>query len=131
MKNSKNLGIMMDHSVAVLIDASGVAVVPDTIYALKRIREKQENDGLDESMQQNVEKQQLAEYYQNLIEIFQQYDRVLLFGPTEAKSELFNYAKTSKQAGKTKIEIGTTDKMTRNQRNAFVRSYFGDKSEQK
>lgn len=118
---------MMDHTVATLIDASGFPIMPDTIYALQHIRERQENDGLDESMLQNIEQQQLTEYFKNLIEIIQQHDHVLLFGPTEAKTQLFNYINDSKQAGKTKIEISSTDKMTRNQRNAFVKSHFEGK----
>lgn len=129
MKKSKNLGIMMDHSTAVLIDMSGNPIVPDTINAQTRFREKEENDGLDESMRQNIEKQQLTEYFQNLIVVIQQYDRVLLFGPTEAKSELFNYMNTNHHTGKIKIEIRPTDKMTKNQMNAFARSHFGIKSE--
>jgi len=43
------------------------------------------------------------------------YDAVLLFGPTDAKVELFNLLKADKQFDKIKIETVPSEKMTGNQ----------------
>ncbi len=52
------------------------------------------------------------------------YDEVLLFGPTDAKTELFNILKENRQFEKIKIEVKPADNMTENQEEAFVKEYF-------
>jgi hypothetical protein len=49
---------------------------------------------------------------------------VLLFGPTNAKVELHNYLKKDLHFKKIKIDIEPTDKMTNNEKDAFVKNHF-------
>ncbi|MDZ7647490.1 MAG: hypothetical protein U5K54_10065 [Cytophagales bacterium] len=52
----------------------------------------------------------------------------MIFGPTNAKTELFNVLNSDGQYSKIKINVLAAHKMTENQRNAFVKEYFaGDK----
>ena len=73
---------------------------------------------------QRKNQQQEAEYYQAIAESIKNYDEVLLFGPTNAKTELSNILDDDLNFSKIKIEIKQADKMTENQEHAFVRDYF-------
>ena len=48
----------------------------------------------------------------------------MLFGPTNAKTELLNLLKADHHFDKINIETKQADKMTENQQHAFVREYF-------
>jgi hypothetical protein len=77
-----------------------------------------------ESLMHHKEQQQLSSYYKKLSAIIKDYKRVLLFGPTSAKVELFDLLRNDQHFDAIKIEIKETDKMTANQKDAFVKSYF-------
>jgi len=51
-------------------------------------------------------------------------DSVFLFGPTDAKVELFNILEADHRFAKIKIEVKHADKMTENQQHAFVKKFF-------
>ena len=70
------------------------------------------------------EQHEQAAYYKQLSAIIKNYDPVLLFGPTEAKTELLNILRADHHFEKIKIEVKQTDKMTDNQQHAFVKEYF-------
>lgn len=72
----------------------------------------------------NDEQQKQHAYYDKLGDVIKNYDRVVLFGPTSAKEELFNRIKKDRAFEKIKIEIKHADKMTDNQQHAFVKNYF-------
>jgi hypothetical protein len=57
-------------------------------------------------------------------EVIKNYKRIILFGPTNAKVELFDVLSEDEQFSKIKIEIKDTDKMTENQKSSFVTDYF-------
>ncbi len=114
----------MDHSIAYLIDLSNdpfsTAIIeskpeqkPDDQYVYK-----------DESHLLNIEHGQLSTYYNNLGDVILGYESVILFGPTDAKSELLNLLNKNHLFNKIKIEICSTDKMSETERNSFVNNYF-------
>ena len=70
------------------------------------------------------EQHEEAAYYKKLGEIMQKYDNIILFGPTNAKTELFNILRADHHFETIKIEVMQTDKMTENQQHSFVREYF-------
>ena len=72
----------------------------------------------------NKEQHQQSDYYKQLGEIIKNYTEVILFGPTDAKVELFNILKADHHFAKIKIEFQQADKMTENQQHAFVKEYF-------
>jgi hypothetical protein len=77
-----------------------------------------------ESLMHNKEQQQQSEYYKKLGSVILNYNEVLLFGPTDAKVELYNILKADQHFEKIKIETKQADKMTENQQHAFVREYY-------
>lgn len=118
------IGIWMDHSVANLMDCQITPIVTKTITCNFTKEDKEEALKKSESIMQNKEKGELAEYYKALVEVIKKYDEVLIFGPTEAKTELYNTIKDDQRYANIKIEIKPADKMTENQQHAFVRTHF-------
>ncbi|MEO7992632.1 MAG: hypothetical protein ABI663_23975 [Chryseolinea sp.] len=126
MVTTKKLGIWMDHSNAHLIEFS-----TDDGYEEKRViaskfthSAKESSLGKNENLMHNKERHQQSEYYKELGVVIRNYESVILFGPTDAKSELLNTLKSDHNFSKIKVEIKNTDKMTDNQEQAFVREYF-------
>lgn len=70
------------------------------------------------------EEQEELAYYKARASVIEQYNKVLLFGPSEAKNELFNLLKADHHFDKVDIEIKQADKMNKNQQHVFVKEYF-------
>jgi hypothetical protein len=72
-------------------------------------------------------RQQMHEAFYNEIggEILK-YDRVLLFGPTNAKTELHNYLKKDLHFKDIIFDIEAADKMSDNAMHAFVKDHFNN-----
>lgn len=87
---------------------------------------KQVSLGKNENIMHNKEQHQQADYYKRLGEVIKNYDEVLLFGPSNAKSELVNTLKSDHHFDKIKIEVMSAEKMTENQLHAFVKDYFSN-----
>jgi hypothetical protein len=124
MSTAHNLGIWMDHQVAHLIQPDH-ATTPTTIIR------NNFNHGVKESAMQksenlahNKEQQEQTAYYKKLGEIIIQFDEVLLFGPTDAKTELHTMLKEDRRFDKVKFHVTAADKMTENQQHAFMRKHF-------
>lgn len=125
MKTTKQLGIWMDHSIAHLMELKNSNIVSETIEAESIIiQEDIEINWKDESSIQNKERYNLSHYFKKLINVIKDYDEVLLFGPTDAKSELFNLIDNIHHMDMIKIAIKTTDKMPEDLQQTFVREYF-------
>ena len=114
----------MDHSIAYVMDLSKNTIVPNTIVLQNAFSEKEENIGLDESLVQNKEQNQLSGYFKHLSDVIKDYQEVVLFGPTSAKTELLNLLKKNHLFKNIKIDVKNADKMTENQQCAFVKDYF-------
>ena len=72
----------------------------------------------------NKEQHDQSAYYKHLGEVILNYKEVLLFGPTEAKTELFNLLKADHRFSEIRFQIKSADKMTENQQHAFVKDHF-------
>ncbi len=120
----KRLGIWMDHSNAHIIEFSTEKMETQTLDAKFTNEEKGESLGKSEQLMHNKEQHLQAEFYKELGEIIKNYDEVLLFGPTSAKTELHNILKENHHFDKIKIETATSDKMTENQKYAFLKEHF-------
>jgi len=124
MKSKKQLGIWMDHSIAHLMKLTNGIIVTNTIESQPEILKDQQIVLKDESHSLNKEQGQLSSYFSKLGDLILENDEVLLFGPTEAKSELMNVLKENHLFDEIKIEVKPADKMTEIQRNIFVKEYF-------
>lgn len=125
MKTTKNLGIWMDHSAANLIelnDSTTSRSIESTFTHNKKVDALHRN----ENLMHNKEQQQQEAYYKELgVEILK-YDHVLLFGPTNARVELSNYLSKDQHFKHIMIDVEAADKMTYNEKFAFVKKHFGN-----
>lgn len=124
MTKTKNLGIWMDHANAHLMEFTPDPIQTKIITSKFTHQEKVATLEKSEQMMHNKEQHQQAEYYKEIAEIIKDHEKVILFGPTDAKIELLNLLRADHLFEKVKIEIKETDKMTENQQHAFVRDYF-------
>ena len=128
MTIEKKLGICMDHSNARLMEFTTIDGEEKVVDSELTLLGKEHSVGSSENVIHNKEHHQQSEYYKKLGEAIKNFDDVLLFGPTNAKSELLNVLRTDHRFEKIKIEVHQSDKMTDNQQHAFVKEYFSVKS---
>jgi len=124
---TKQLGIWMDHASAHIIEFSTESNEATTIHSNFTHQVKQDTLSKSENVMHNKEQHQQHEYYMKLGEIIKNYEEVILFGPTEAKDELFNVLKNDRHFVGIRIFVQHADKMTPNQQSAFVRDYYKNK----
>lgn len=124
MKTTKKLGIWMDHSIAHLMEFTSKHFEIETIESNLTTDLQHESIVKNKNLTPKKETKQLFDYYKKIAEAIKNYKRVILFGPTDAKIELFDLLSEDERFLKIKIEIKNTDKMTENQKHDFVREYF-------
>ena len=124
MTTTNKLGIFMDHSSAHLMEYTTEAKESQTIDSSFTHNVKVKSLGKSEHTMHNKEQHLQAEYYKKLGEVIKNYDEVILFGPTNAKTELFNHLREDHLFADKKIDVKQTDKMTDNQQQAYVRNHF-------
>jgi hypothetical protein len=124
MTGAKNLGIWMDHSNAHLMEFTTDPIETITIASKFTHEAKEQSLGKSEHVMHNKEQHQQSDYYKKLGETIKNYEEVILFGPTNAKVELFNILRADHLFEKIKIEVMQADKMTENQQHTFVREHF-------
>lgn len=123
MKSKKKIGVWLDHSIANFID---LASKKDnhSISSQFTFDTKEEALNRSENLMHNKRQQMQEAYYKNVADEILKYDHVLLFGPTNAKTELHNYLKNDLHFKDKKIDVESADKMTDNQQVAFVKDHF-------
>lgn len=126
MRMKKNLGIWMDHANAHLMEFITDSIEIETIPSAFTHRQKEDSMRKSESLMHQKEQHQHLTYYGKLGQVIKHYNDVLLFGPTDAKAELLNMLRTDHAFDKINLITKPADKMTKNQRNAFVKEYFHD-----
>jgi stalled ribosome rescue protein Dom34 len=123
METKKNLGIWMDHATANLIDLNSNNKSHDIVS--KFTYEVQDEAICKSERGMHNKRQQLQEaYYKEIADSILNYNQVLLFGPTNAKTELHNYLNEDLHFKNIKIDVESADKMTDNEKDAFVKKHF-------
>jgi stalled ribosome rescue protein Dom34 len=125
MKDTKRMGIWMDHSNAILMDLTKDTIAEKNVISDFMHQERAENMHKSEKLINNKERQQQSEYYKILGNSIKKYKDVVLFGPTDAKDELLELLKSDVKFKNIKIESKHADNMTENQMHDFVKAYFG------
>ncbi len=123
MKTTNNLGIWMDHSIANLIDLKSKNNYRSIVSKFTS-EVKEEALNTSESLMHNKRQQMHEAYYKEIGDEILKYNQVLLFGPTNAKVELHNYLNKDLHFKNIKMDIEATDKMTDNEKDAFVKNHF-------
>ncbi|SHN70994.1 hypothetical protein SAMN05444395_10671 [Flavobacterium fryxellicola] len=124
MTTKKKLGIWMDHSFAHLMEFTSKHFEIETIESEFALKDSTSHLLKPVKLMKDKEKKQLYDYYKKIGETIKDYKRVILFGPTDAKIELFDLLSEDERFLKIKFEIKHTDKMTVNQQHNFVKQYF-------
>lgn len=120
----KKLGIWMDHSDAYLIDFNDESSEIKTISNPFNHEEKEEALSRSENLMHNKRQQYQAAFYKEIGNEISLYNEVVLFGPTSAKTELWNVLHFDNQFKNIRIDVVTTDKMSDNQKRDFVNVHF-------
>lgn len=120
----KKIGIWMDYSIAHLMEFSNNPFEVQTIESNFTHQEKMESLLKGEDHLRSKEQQKQSKYYNKLMTAVKKYNEVILFGPTNAKEELFNAIVADARFHDIKIQIKQTNKMTPREQHAFVRDFF-------
>lgn len=124
MKTHLKLAIYLDHSEAKLFEFNGQTIPFKSIKSNFDNQDKKEILQKGESHLHHKEQQLQHKYYENLGREIQHFTTVLLFGATEAKTELFNYLRKNKHFSNIEIDVKNSDKLTENQQLAFVNKHY-------
>jgi hypothetical protein len=124
MKTEKRIGIWMDHSIAHIIEFTDQWKELKTIESNFTHQDKVESLVKSESLMHNKEQQLQTEFYKNIEAVILKYDEVLLFGATDAKTELFNKIRKEHRFDNIKIAVKEADKMSDAKRISYVSDYF-------
>lgn len=122
MKNSKQMGIYMDHTNALLMELTDKTIVKHSI--LSKSSQQEDEQSKISHVKPLINKEQRVSYYKKLSDSIRKYKEVVLFGPTDAKNELLNLLSTDYLFKNIKIEAKNSDIMTENQMHVFLREYF-------
>lgn len=118
MKKEKKLGIWMDRSIAHVIEFT------DQWNDLKIIQSNFNDQDKSEFLMHN--KQQLLQtgFYRKLEAVILDYDVVLLFGVTNAKTELFNEMQKDHRFTNIRIDVKEAEKMNKVEKIHFLLNHF-------
>lgn len=124
MNSNTKIGIWMDYSTAHIMEFSEKPHEIKTIESTFATKLKSKEKERGERHLHAVAKQCQADYFKKIAANILNYDKVLLFGPTHAKTELFNMLSEDHRFFKIKTYLKDAGKMTLNQRNRFIYEHF-------
>ena len=124
MKIEKKIGIYLDHSQAQFVNYHNDSENLETIDSDFTHFEKGKTLSKSENVMHNKEQQELGTFYKKIAKAILEFDDVVLFGPTDAKAELFNHLRSDHKFDKIKMEVKSSDKLSENQKNEFVKDHF-------
>jgi hypothetical protein len=124
MNSTKKIGIWMDYSKAHIMEFSErpheIAIIESKFETKLHSKEKEKG----EKYLHFLAKQCKDDYFNKIANIILNYKKVLLFGPTNAKVELFNMLSEDQRFFKIKTYLKESGRLTLNQRNRFIRQHF-------
>ena len=124
MKKTTLLGVWMDHSSAHAMTYVNDSIISEVIDCEFTSRDREDALERSENLAHNKEQQQQGSYYKRIGEVIKNYEKVVIFGPTDAKSELANLLKEDHHFDAIEIEVKPADKMNEHQMHTFVKDYF-------
>ncbi|WP_329805274.1 hypothetical protein [Flavobacterium facile] len=124
METTKKIAIYMDHFVANIFEYNNSAEAIKTIKSDFNHFEKEKILQKGESHLHNKEQDMQQVFYSKLRDELLSYNSVLLFGATNAKTELLNILQADAKFLNVEFTLKNTDKLTENQQIAFVNDCF-------
>lgn len=123
MTTRKRIGIWLDHSTAEFFNPLAKAKT-HVISSDFTGEVKEEILRRSENSMHNKEQQMQEAFYEKIGEKIVKYEQVLLFGPTDAKKELFNFLRQNSHFKSIDIHVESLDSVSDNEKRAFVNHYF-------
>jgi len=114
----------MDNSNAQLIEFSDTAKETKTVLSNFSLQDRDETLQRSESEMHNKEQQRQRAYFKQLATFILDFGDVLIFGPTDAKTELLHFLRQDHKFEDIDIKILTTDNLTEHKQHTFVKDYF-------
>ena len=124
MNTTKKLGIWMDHANAYPTESGTHTRKLSSIQSRCTHNDKVNALNKSESLMHNQEQHEQSAFYKEVGAVMRNYDRVLLFGPTDAKTELLNIVRADHRFEKIGIDVEETDKMTPSEQQRFIHDHF-------
>ena len=124
METINKIAVYMDHFMATIIEYANTAVVVKTIKSEFNHFEKEKILQKGESHMHNKEQNTQLEFYLKVRDELLNYKDVLLFGPTNAKTEFANILQADAKFSDVEIIIKNTDKLSDNEQITFVNDCF-------
>lgn len=124
MNLKKRIGIWMDYTSAQIYENATGEFLLTSMESNFYQPVKKKGKVISESLIHNEENQTDQAFYNDLMELVKGYDEALLFGPTQAKTALFDLIKANPECDNLYIQTLEADKMTTPQMKAFVKKHF-------
>ena len=124
MKNTNQLGLWMDDSVAYLIQFTTKPFTIQTIVREFQTEEKKSNSLKKILLLSRYKETSLNKHYNKMGKELLKYEKIVLFGPSTSKLDFFDFLNEDERFLKLKIEIKDADKMNVNQQHEFIKEYF-------
>ena len=103
MKTTKQLGIWMDYSIAHIMEMKSESVVDSKVESEFTPSERHHSLSMNENLMHNKERNLNTAYFKEISNRIQEFDTVLLFGPGDAKNELYNFVKANPHTQKIQV----------------------------
>ena len=120
----KKIGIWMDHADAFITEVKKGALETQSIQSGFTHGIKESTLSKSETTMHNKEQHMQSDYFKKLASIIENFDAVLLFGPTDAKSELLNLLSADNRFSNIIIQTEPADKMSIHQQHVFLKNHF-------
>ena len=124
MKTTNYLGIWMDHSSANCMQINGVKSHTTLILSEFTQQERMQSLTHGEKTMHNKEQQMTSKFFKQISDEILKADKILLFGPTDAKQELWNLLKEDHHFNEKKIAAETCVHFNEAQQLTFFKDYF-------
>jgi hypothetical protein len=124
METIKKIALYMDHFSANIIEYTNTAEAVKTIKSEFNHFEKEKIMQKGESHLHNKEQDLQHQFYLKLRDELLGYNSVLLFGSTNAKTELLNILQADTKFSAVEFSLKNTDKLSDKQQIAFVNDCF-------
>jgi predicted RNA-binding protein Jag len=125
METIKQLGIYIDYTNAFLMELIKKMIVSRNIEFENNERNEEINfDNQNNPLHINNKGHLQSAYFIELSDIIRNYDQVVLFGPNEAKNELFKLLEFDHNFDNVKVQNINTDKMSEKQMHNFLKEFY-------
>ena len=124
MNLKKRIGIWMDYTSAQIYENATGEFLLTSMESNFYLPIKKKGEASSESPIHNEKNQTDQAFYNDLLLLVKDYDEAVLFGPTQAKTALFDLIKANPECNNLYIQTLEADKMTTEQMKAFVKTHF-------